>query len=422
MARLGFFDFVALVLLLAAGVGWVNELYLRLPRAIALLAASLVLSLAIALADRLLGVPLVASLRRSLDAADLPHVFLDGALAFLLFAGTFQVKLSDLRRRQWVILPLSTVSVIAATLVFGAGIWAVFAAIGAPVPPGWCAVLGAILAPTDAVVVHALLSRLKLPAGLRATIDGESLFNDGAGVVMFLVALAIAGGATGMIGRGHIAATLIVASCGGAAIGAVTGLAASLAVRRIGEPVLQLTISLALAVGSYRLAGAAGVSGPIAVVTAGLVLSAVPKEGASPALHPAVGTFWALLDELLNAILFLLMGLQVLGLSLTGIGVLPMLLAIPLSLASRLVSIVIPVAIQAGGVRSGARAVAVMVWSGLRGGVSIALALTMPSSPYRGELLAICYVVVVFTIVVQGMTIERLLGRLYAPIIESHAG
>jgi monovalent cation:H+ antiporter, CPA1 family len=414
LSQPGFFDFAAMVLLLAAGVGWINEITLQLPRAIALLSASLILSLAILLVDHLLGIPLVAFLRASLDAADLPHVFLDGALALLLFAGTLQVDVKELRRWRWSILALSTASVVIATACFAFGIWAVFAAVGMPVPLGWCAVLGAILSPTDAVVVHALLERLPLPAGLRATIAGESLFNDGAGVVLFLVALAMAAGETGLIGRGHILAALTEAGLGGAAIGAACGVVASLALHRTAEPVLQLTISLALAVGSYRIAEYAAVSGPIAVVVAGLVMSG-RRAGAERSIAPELGAFWALLDELLNAILFLLLGLQVLGLPGGPIAVLPIILAIPLALASRCISVALPVALGAADFRAGSRAVAVMVWSGLRGGVSIALALVVPDSPSRNELLAICYTVVVFTILVQGLTIAPLLRRLYPP-------
>lgn len=287
MVTLGFFDYAALVLLLAAIVGSVNELYVHLPRAIALLLASLALAVLILLAGKLVGVPAGSRLTRSLDVADLPHVLLDGALAFMLFAGTLQVKLSELRLRKWIILPLSTFSVMIATAGFAFGIWGVFQLAGTPVPLAWCGVLGAILAPTDAVVVQTLIGRLPLPPALRATIAGESLFNDGAGVVMFLVTLDMAGGETGLIGHGYVLMTLVVASGGGAVIGAACGVVAGLAMRRVGEPVLQLTISLALAMGSYRLADLAGVSGPIAVVTADFSFPRSRRAGRATGRIPA---------------------------------------------------------------------------------------------------------------------------------------
>lgn len=181
-------DLLAIVLVLAALIGCVNHLWIRLPAAIGMLAGSLALSLLVIAADRVLHLHVMWWFRGTLGQPGLSRIFLNGALALLLFAGSLHVDVGQLRRRWWMILLLATASVILSTLVFGAGSWLLFGLAGAAVPLAWCFILGAILAPTDAVIIEALLRQVSLPARLKAAIVGESLFNDGAGVVLFLMA------------------------------------------------------------------------------------------------------------------------------------------------------------------------------------------------------------------------------------------
>ncbi len=406
-------DVVALVLALAAAIGCINHLWVKLPRSIGVLVGSLALSVLLIAVDRLGGPPVVRWYHDTMDAADLPHVFLDGTLALLLFAGSLHVNARELSGRKWLILALATVSVILSTVIFGGGIWAAFRVAGITVPLVWCCMIGAILAPTDAVVVESLLRRAPLPGRLRAAITGESLFNDGAALVLYLAVLGITQGQRGLIGHGHFLVALVLAIAGGALVGGIGGGAASWLIRRVHDEGLQLLISLALVIGCYRIADAAHVSAPIAVVTAGLCVKLL-----TPEFSPGVGQystligFWGLLDELLDTLLFLLIGFQVLALTFGGL-LLPALMAMPLALAARLLSVAVPVGLSRGALRDKVRDIAVLTWAGLRGGISVALALTLPASPYRAQLLGVCYAVVLFTIVVQGLSMTRALQALY---------
>jgi len=415
-------DLFAIVLGVAALIGCVNHLYVRLPPAIGMLLGALALSAAILLSDHVLHLHAMRWFRGTLNEADLPHVFLDGALALLLFAGSLHVDIAELRRRGRLIALLATASVVLSTAIFAGGLWLGSYALGFALPLAWCFVLGAILAPTDAVVVEGLLQKVALPAGLRAAIVGESLFNDGAGVVLFLLAVGVTQGEGFSLGHGEVALALLREIIGGGALGLVLGWLAGALMRCVEDKALQLLISLALVLGCYRLATIAELSGPIAVVIAGLCL-------ASPAGHfgmrgdfrTTLIEFWSLSDQVLNAVLFLLIGLQILALVVDPAELLPIALAVPLALFSRFVSVAIPLALVRGRLRDKARDATVLTWAGLRGGISIALALTLPRSAWRTDLLVMTYGVVVFTIVVQGLTISRFLRFAYGVKEEASA-
>ncbi len=405
-------DLIAVLLSASALTGFVNERWIGLPQPICLLLGSILFSAGVMAVDPLIpSHNLTAIAKDALQRIDFADLFMDGVLAFLLFAAALHVRIDALRSNRATIFGLATGGVMIATVLFGAMLWWVLGAIGAPVPIAWCLVLGAILAPTDAVVVEGLLARVDLPPRIKAAVTGESLFNDGVGVVIFLVALENAQGVTGLVGRGLIAGRLLVESGGGAAIGLATGYVAAAAIRRASSAV-ELTISLALVLVTYRLAQTAGVSGPIAVVVAGLLLGN-SKSGALP--HDAVA-FWGVVNDLLNAMLFLLIGFQTFVIGWEPGLIAAAAVAVPLALLARLVSVAAPMLLLGLGNRvERRRGIAVLTWAGLRGGVSVALALSLPPSPYRSLLLAACYAVVVFSIVVQGLTmpafIRRVTGR-----------
>jgi monovalent cation:H+ antiporter, CPA1 family len=407
-------NLVPMLLGLAALVATINHRFMHLPRAIALLLGSLGVCALIAAIDLFAATDVTGWVRETLNAAPLPQVLLNILLGLLLFAASLHIDLTELQRQKWIVLGLATSGVIIAAVVFGAGIWVLFRVAGASVPIGWCMVLGALLAPTDAVVVDALLRRAPLPAPLKVAISGESLFNDGAGVVLFNIMLALAQGEHGLIGHGKVAMALLIQGVGGGTLGCLTGFLTARILRWVDEPGLWLMISLTLVTGTYRLADVIGVSGPISVVASGLVLRLqAPREAEGKALLGEMTTFWSVIDELLNAMLFVLIGFELLAVSFSRQVLLPLVSALPLALLARLAGVLVPVLVRRGTATQQWHGIAMLTWAGLHGGVSIALALTMPPSPYRDRLLIVCYVVVVFSTLVQGLSMLRVIRWLY---------
>jgi CPA1 family monovalent cation:H+ antiporter len=395
--------FIAILLTLAAAFGTLNYRVLHLPNSIGVLVLALAASLVMVVTNPVIGgVALRVLAQRMLATVDLPAALMDGVLSFLLFAGALHVDLGELWTRKWTVLLLATAGTVIAVALLGGGMWLVFAAIGQPVDLAWCVVLGAILAPTDPVSVVGLLKRIGLPPGLQAVFAGESLFNDGVGVVLFGAALHMALGSAGPETPFSIVLAVAAQVVGGTALGLAGGWLALQTIRRVDDYNLELTISLALATGVYSLGNALHLSGPIAVVMAGLMIgSQTGRTAMSDVTHQHLMGFWSLIDEVLNTLLFLVIGLQVVA------------AVIPLTLLVRGISVVVPTLLLNLRTPNLRGAIAVLTWGGLRGGISVALALALPPGPARGPILAVCYAVVVFSIIVQGLTMQRVALRFY---------
>lgn len=409
------FDYGSMLFVLATVIGLFNERFIRIPRPIALLIGALAVSLGLILLSALVpDVHLAARTEARLADSDLSAVLLDGVLALLLFATSLGTDVSGLRRRARPIFLLATVGVVLAMVIFAFGIHAALAFAGMPVPLGWCLVLGAILAPTDAVVVEQLLARVNLPQEIRDIITGESLFNDGAAVVLYFAALATATGADSVVGHGKLVGTMLYAGGGGALLGLATGWLALKAMQRVRAEHLVVTLSLALVLATYRIAVWMELSGPIAVVVSGLMLTQFRAAGDEAApWRRRIKEFWSMIDEIINTLLFMLIGFEVLQIPLGAAGLWPVLAAIPLALAARFVSVAVPLSLGRRHPQDAAAGIAIMTWTGLRGGISIALALALPQSDYHEILTAICYAVVIFSVIVQGLSTGRVARLLY---------
>lgn len=405
------FDAAAILIVLSAALGWINHRYLKLPGTVAMTIMGAVASVVVIGVDAVLpGSRLSESVSGFLGEVDFHETLMNGMLSFLLFAGALHVDIDYLRKGRWQIAFLSTVGVAASTLIVGAGVWALSRLTGVELPWIWCFVFGAIVSPTDPVAVMGVLKTTKVPPRLQATIAGESLFNDGVGVVLFsiLLASAVSGEAFSFVHAGEL---FLIEAVGGAILGGAIGWIAYRAMKAIDDYSVEVMVTLATVMGGYAAASALHISGPVAMAVAGLI---VGNHGVSYAMSDTtkdyVLKFWALIDEILNVVLFLLIGLEAVVLTdrlgLLGLG----LMTVPLILAARAVSVGGPLLFWRR-LLPFRLAFPVMTWGGLRGGISIALALSLPNGPVKDVLVAATYVVVLFSVVIQGGTIGGLVKR-----------
>ncbi len=412
------FDLIAILIVMAAGFSYINLRFLRLPAAIGLMAQALVFSVAVMVIGRYFP-GFRGRINAVLHQIDFNEILLRGMLGFLLFAGALHVDLGDLARYRWSIASLATLGVAVSTAVVGGLTFGMLYWIGMPTRLLDCLLFGALISPTDPIAVIGLLKRVGVPKSLEVQIAGESLFNDGVGVVVFTSLLGLGGGGAARFEFGSIAGLLLREMAGGIALGLVVGWAAFRIVRTVDEYKVEILVSLAMVAGGYALAGPLEVSGPIAMVVAGLLIGNHARRHAmSGTTRQHLNLFWELVDETLNAILFMLIGLQVLDLAFTGRTLAAGLLAIPIVLAGRLVSVGLPIRVLRRWHELDPFTIRILTWGGLRGGISVALALSLPGGssggnavPGRVVILVMTYVVVVFSILVQGLTVGPVARR-----------
>ncbi len=416
MSDLSLLHVATVIITLAALFGYINHRWLGLPHAIGIVVIALLASLgAIALDAIFPALALQESVRGVLDNLDFHDVLMNGMLSFLLFAGALHVNLGDLLSRKWAIGSMATVGVLMTTFMIGFAVYGLSSLLGISIPLMYCLVFGALIAPTDPVAVLGILKTVKVPESLEAKIAGESLFNDGVGVVVFIIMAAIAtggGGHGGEIGAVEIIRLFAQEALGGAALGLATGYIAYRAMKSIDEHNLEVLITLALVMVTYGIAAALHLSGPIAVVIAGLLIgNRGTRLAMSEKTRDHVHKFWSLVDEIMNSALFLLIGFEVFALTISGNVVALMIIAIPLVLAARFISVATPLTLLSLKRDFTKGAIPVLTWGGLRGGISVALALSLPESPIKDTILAVTYGVVIFSIVVQGLTVKAVVRR-----------
>lgn len=402
-----FLQITSLLIVLAGVFGSINYLFLRLPSAIGILVVALLASFAVMVLDLLapsLGVADVV--RTTVLGIEFSDALLEGMLGLLLFAGALHVKLSDLRREWVVVMLMATIGIALSTTIVGFGFsWLT----GMPILVAL--VFGSLISPTDPVAVMGVLREANLQKSLETKIAGESLFNDGVAYVVFLVLIGLAFPHGDSHGSGFAGAAQLFfqEALGGAILGIVLGWLTFRVMRRIDDYSLEVLITLGLAFGGYELAVYLHVSAPIMAVCAGLLIGDVgTKHGMSEETRHYVEAFWKLIDEILNAVLFLLIGVEVFAIAFEFDYLVAGVAAIALALFARLAAVAVPILILRPFRDFSAGVIPIMTWGGLKGGISVALALSLPDGEWKPLILTATYVVVIFSIIVQGLTVARL--------------
>jgi len=398
-------DIIAILLTLSAVFSYLNSQYVKMPPSSGVMLISLILSIVLMVLWHF-GFALekhdTLMLMRSIN---FEKVMLGALLGLLLFAGALHVDLNNLLEKKWEITVLATVGVILSTFITGSITYLVLGLTRFPLSFMYCLLFGSLIAPTDPIAVLSILKRLGIPKSLEIMISGESLFNDGIGVVIFITILGIA---TGGKDTSTVSITVLFLKevLGGVGLGFLGGWVAYRMLKSIDNYRVEIMITAALATGLYSLSHSLHVSGPLAVVAAGLLIGNHGRSFAmSDRTREHLDNFWELVDDILNTLLFVLIGLEVIIIPMTAGDILIMLCAIPIVLVARFISVGVPVSLMRQFMKFSRNVVKILTWGGLRGGISVALALSLPPGNERDIILTMTYAAVVFSVLVQGPTV-----------------
>lgn len=412
MVHLSTFDVAALLVVTAALLGYLNHHLLRLPHVIGLTVMGALVAIGLLLANAFIpGVQLDDWVANLLSQLNFSETLLQGMLSFLLFAGALHVNLDRLRKDWLPVLLLSTVGVLISTVLIGGALYGVVLVTALPLPAIWCFVFGALISPTDPVSVLGILKEKAVPPGLQAVVAGESLFNDGVGIVVFLILLASAmTGADFSVVEG--AKLFAEEAGGGILLGLAVGWIGFRALRSMDAYSLEVLITIAVVMGGYAIAEPLGVSGPIAMAVAGLLIGNYGVNLAmSDVTRDYVIKFWELIDDTLNSLLFMLIGLEIIAIVPHSNHVLIAAVAVPIALGARALSVWISLLVVPRAEVACRDSQPMLVWGGLRGGISIALALSLPDGRVRNLLLAATFAVVLFSVLIQRATLNPFIER-----------
>ena len=399
------FQIIAAVVTLSAIGSYLNYRYFKFPQTIGLMAFALVVSAAAIVLSRT-GLANLETLGLLVGKIDFSEVLLHGMLSFLLFAGAMHINLADLNSVRWTVGVLATAGVIIATFITGTLVWLASGLVGLDLPYLYALLFGALISPTDPIAVLAILKESGISKETYTKIGAESLFNDGVGVVAFLTILNLAT-SPGTPKFEDAAVLFLQEAVGGAAFGLACGWVTYLLLKSVEDYKVEVLLTLALATGGYALAEQLHVSAPIFMVTAGLIVGNHGRQfGMSETTRVRLDVFWELIDEALNAILFILIGLEVVVIRIEASQIALGLFAILAVLAGRLLSVGLLVGLMGLGGRYRQGTISLLTWGGLRGGLSIAMALSLPAGPEKDIILPVTYCVVLFSILVQGLTFK----------------
>ncbi len=404
-------EILTFTIVLAAVFAYINHRFIKWPPTIGIMALSLISSIALAtFGSKSLISEKALLLVNSLDFQDILMNFM---LSFLLFAGAIHIDLGKLKRQRWPIIILATLGVLLSTFIVGGAVWYLFKLFGLPLPFIYCLLFGSLISPTDPIAVLAILKQAKIPASLELKISGESLFNDGVAVVIFITIAEVARSGGGDFSFPLAAKLFAQEAVGGLLFGGILGYIGYWAIRSIDDYKIEVMITLAIVMGGYFIAGKLHISGPLAMVVAGIIMGNKVKEGAvSTTTRDYLDKFWELIDEILNAVLFMLMGLEMLIIKIDNTILIIGAICIAVTLFARWVSVIIPISLLKYKIKFERNTVAILTWGGLRGGLSVAMALSLSTSMHRDEFVLITYMIVVFSIIVQGLTIGKLAKKL----------
>lgn len=406
------FDVAVICLVLTALLAYCSHRFLRLPTTIGVMAIAMLLSFSLIGLDSL-GISGLHDYEVSLlSSINFSEVLMQGMLSLLLFAGALHVDMRELRAYRWQVATLAIFGTVVSTAVVGLGIWAVLPWLGLSLPLAYCFVFGALISPTDPISVIGILKSAGAPKNIETVIVGESLFNDGLGVVLFTLLLGIASSGT-MPSIGESALLLAREAGGGIVFGLALGYVTFLLLKSIDSYQEEVLLTLAAVLGGYALASRLHVSGPLAMVVAGLIVGNHGRASAmSNTTERHVDMFWELLDSILNAVLFVLIGLEVVLVPNSGNLVLAAISVVLVTLGARFVSVGLPVMLWQKAFSLPVGAWRVLTWGGLRGGISVALVLSLPASAERETILTLTYCAVVFSVLVQGLTMGGVARRM----------
>ena len=410
-------NLIAIILSLSALFAYINFRFIGLPTTIGVTLVAMGLSLCLIAADLLGWADIRQYAERLLNGIDFNQTLMEGMLSLLLFAGALHVSTKDLAEIKWTVGILATVGVVCSTFFIGSLFYWLLPLFGLNISYAYCLLFGALISPTDPIAVMATLKKAGIAKRIETKIAGESLFNDGVGVVIYVVIFSIVIQPEPIsVDPGGIALLFVREAVGGIVFGYVLGMLGCYLLKSVDNYQVEILLTLALVFGGYTLALAWHTSGPIAVVVAGLLIGNQGRHAMSHITRERLDNFWELLDEILNIVLFVLIGLEVLVLQFNPVSLVAGLIAIPLVLLARLLSVGTPISImRLLKIREFSNnVVKILVWGGLRGGISIALALSLPTGTQRDTFLIITYIIVIFSIVVQGLTIAGVAKRLGA--------
>lgn len=406
-----FYNTLTVIVVLAAAFGFINFKYLKLPSTIGVMMISIIASL---------GVVAIGWWKPSffettihfIRTIDFNNVLMKIMLSFLLFAGAMHINTQALRKERQAVLVFSTISVLLSTLVVGALLYLACYLMRLPVGFIYCLLFGALISPTDPIAVLGILKQAGIPKSLEIKITGESLFNDGVAVVVFISIYEVIKAGAGDTGLTEVLWLFCREAIGGVIFGAALGYLGFTALRAIDNYKVEVMITLAIVMGGYLLADVMHLSAPLAIVVAGIITGNKSRAlGMSDITRDYVDKFWEMMDELLNAILFLLIGMEMLVVTFTIEYIWLGIVSVGIVLLARFISVIIPVSLLRRTVFE-KNAVLILTWGGLRGGISVALALSLPRQMHGEMFVTLTYIVVLFSIIVQGLTIGRLAERL----------